>query len=134
MPAERWQLGDLRLITAVGRSLDAKGREQRVLDPNPWRQVAGRQAWDLLVAYDDLGPRPAGALKRAISIRRLRGDPTPVWRDDSPPPPKKKGQVWLLRVGVDELKAWKAGVYLLELSLSAGGRTVTASKTFEVMP
>lgn len=131
---EQWQLGDLRFITAVGKRLDAKGKEQRVLDPNPWRQVGGDLGWDILVAYSDLGPRPAGKLSRHASIRRLRGQDAPVWSDDSAPPVKRREQVWLLNVPAAEYKRWMAGVYLLEVELKAGGRSVKSSKTFEVLP
>lgn len=134
MDAAQWQLGDLKFITAVGKRLDEKGKEQRVLDANPWRQVGGKLGWDLLVAYSDLGPRPAGTLKRRSSIRRLRGDGAVVWRDDSAPAPKKREQVWLLRLPEAEVKAWPAGVYLLEVELQAGSSVVRASKTFEVLP
>lgn len=134
MDAAQWQLGDLKFITAVGKRLDDKGREQRVLDGNPWRQVGGGLGWDILVAYSDLGPRPAAPLKRVVSIRRLRHALEPVWQDVSAPPAKRPDQVWLLRVPEAQLKGWKAGVYLLEVELSAGGRKVKASKTFEVLP
>lgn len=134
LDAKRWQLGDLRFITAVGARLDDKGREQRVLDPNPWRQVGGRLGWDLLVAYSDLGPRPPGVLSRRAQIRRLRGPAEPLWSEQGPPPPKRPEQVWLLRVPEPEIKAWQAGVYLLEVELGAGGRSVKAAKTFEVLP
>lgn len=132
-PAQ-WQLGDLKFITAVGKRLNGKGKEERVLDANPWRQVGAKLGWDLMVAYSDLGPRPGGALKRRASIRRLRGDGAELWRDDSPPPAKRRDQVWILRLSEDELKPWKAGTYLLEVELSAGGRSVKAAKTFEVLP
>lgn len=131
---EQWQLGDLRFITAVGKRLDAKGKEQRVLDPNPWRQVGGDLGWDILVAYSDLGPRPAGKLSRHVSIRRLRGEEAPLWSDDSAPASKRRGQVWLINVPASTYKQWMAGVYLLSVELKAGGRSIKASKTFEVLP
>lgn len=132
--ADRWQLGDMRFITAVGKRLNKAGKEERVLDPNPWRQVGGGLGWDLQVAYSDLGPRPAGPLKRHVSIRRLRGDDAPIWMDDSPPPAKSAKQVWLLDLKEPQFLEWKAGVYRLDVALSAGGQTAKAGKTFEILP
>lgn len=134
LEAGRWQLGDLKFLTAVGQSLDEQGRTQRVLDPNPWRQVGGALGWDLLVAYSDRGPRPAGRLKRRLVIRRLRGDTEPVWRWEDQAPAKRPEQVWLLKLSEADFRTWKAGVYLLEVELSAGGRKIGASKTFEILP
>jgi hypothetical protein len=134
MEGKQWQVGDLKFITAVGKRLDEKGHAQRVLDGNPWRQVGADLGWDLLVAYNDVGPRPKGALKRLATIHRLRGDQTPIWQDPSDPAPKKASQVWLLRVPEAQVKAWKAGIYVLEVELSVGERKVSASKTFEVLP
>ena len=133
LAAGQWQVGDLRFITAVGKQLDAKGREQRLLDPNPWRQVGGALGWDLLVAYADLGPRPAGVLSRVHRVRRLRSGDL-VWQEAGPAPAKRGGQVWLVRVPEATVRQWKGGIYQLEVELSAGGRTVTSSKTFEVLP
>jgi hypothetical protein len=129
----RWQVGDLRFITGVGRQLDMKGREQRLLDPNPWRQVGGQLGWDLLVAYNDLGPRPPGALSRVHRIRRLLSGQV-VWQESGGAPAKKAGQVWLVRVPASAVRLWKGGIYQLEVGLRAGDRSVTSSKTFEVLP
>lgn len=129
----QWQLGDLKFITAVGQRLDEQGRKQRVLDPNPWRQVGGNLGWDLLVAYTDLGPRPAGALSRVHRVRRLR-DQQLMWQEEGPAPAKRPEQVWLLRVPEAQLRRWKGGIYQLEVGLKSGGREIIASKTFEVLP
>ena len=129
-----WQLDDLRFITAVGKRLDARGREQRVLDPNPWRQVGGDLGWDLLLAYGDRGPRPGQSLQRRHWVRRLRGDQAVVWQEAGEAPKKKAEQVWLLRVPEGELKRWKAGVYVLEVELQSGKQVIRSSKTFEVLP
>jgi hypothetical protein len=134
LDAGQWQLGDLRFITAVGQRLDERGKAQRWLDPNPWRQVGGSLGWDLQVAYSDLGPRPGGALKRKVTIRRLRGKGEPLWVDESDPPAKRREQVWIVHVPEAQIKVWKPGVHLLEVELSAGGRTVRAAKSFEVIP
>jgi hypothetical protein len=128
-----WQVDDLRFITAIGQRLDEHGRPQRVLDPNPWRQVGGGLGWDLLVAYADRGPRPPGPLSRVHRVRRLRSGEL-VWQEQGPVPDKKPGQVWLLRVPAAALSRWKGGVYVLEAELDAGGRKTLASKTFEVLP
>ena len=129
-----WQVGDLKFITAVGQTLGKGGRKERVLDPNPWRQVGGGLGLDLLVAYTDSGTRPPGALERTVRIRRLRGDAPPVWQDSTPPPPKRADQVWVLRVPERTLKRWQGGVYLLEVEERCGGTLATAAKTFEVLP
>jgi hypothetical protein len=128
-----WQVDDLKFITAVGQRLDGQGRPQRLLDPNPWRQVGGGLGWDLLAAYADRGPRPKGALTRVHSVRRLRTGQL-VWQEQGPAPFKKAGQVWLVRVPQAEIQRWKGGVYVLEAELSAGGRSTALSKTFEVLP
>ena len=130
----RWVLGDLKFITAVGKRLDEHGKEQRLLDPNPWRQVGGTLGWDLMVAYNDRGGRPAGKLHRHHSVQRLRGDAAPVWEEDGDAPAKKDQQVWILRVPEAQLKAWQAGIYVLKVELEAGGQKSEASKTFEVLP
>jgi hypothetical protein len=130
----RWAVGDLKFITAVGKRLDEKGREERVLDPNPWRQVGGKLGWDLLLAYSDRGPRPGGKLLRRHSIQRLRGDSAPIWQESGEAPPKKASQVWLIRVPEAQVKAWQPGTYLLKVELSAGNSKAEASKTFEVLP
>jgi hypothetical protein len=130
----RWAFGDLKFITAVGKRLDEKGREERVLDPNPWRQVGGNLGWDLLLAYSDRGPRPAGKLRRRHSIQRLRGDSAPVWEEEGDAPAKKASQVWLIRVPVEQVKVWPAGTYLLKAELWSGSAHIEASKTFEVLP
>jgi hypothetical protein len=129
----QWQVGDLRFITAVGRQLDSHGREQRLLDPNPWRQVGGKLGWDLLVAYADLGPRPRGPLTRIHRVLRLRSGEV-VWQEAGPAPAKATGQVWLVRVPEAALQRWKGGIYRLEVDLQAGDRSITSSKTFEVLP
>jgi hypothetical protein len=130
----RWAVGDLKFITAVGKRLDEKGREERVLDPNPWRQVGGKLGWDLLLAYSDRGPRPGGKLHRRHSIQRLRGDSAPVWEEEGEAPAKKASQVWLIRVPEVQVKAWPPGTYLLKVELTAGAAKAEASKTFEVLP
>ncbi len=130
----RWAIGDLKFIHAVGKRLDEKGREQRVLDLNPWRQVAGRTHGDLMVAYSDRGQRPGSNLKRKQSIRRLRGEAEPVWRQEDMPPAKRAEQVWILQVPEARVRTWPAGVYVLKVELSAGGQSTEASKTFEVLP
>jgi hypothetical protein len=134
LDAKQWALGDLKFITAVGKSLDAKGHEHRLLDPNPWRQVGGNLGWDLLLAYNDLGPRPAGKLTRRYSVQRLRGDAAPIWQDAGDAPAKKAQQVWLIRVPEATVKTWQAGVYLLRVELWAGASKIESSKTFEVLP
>ena len=131
--AGQWQVDDLKFVTAVGQRLDERGHAQRVLDPNPWRQVGGRLGWDLLVAYSDRGPRPGGALTRSHRVRRLRTGEV-VWQEQGPAPKKTAAQVWLVRVPAAELKRWKGGVYVLEAELDAGGRRTLTSKTFEVLP
>jgi hypothetical protein len=133
LAAGQWQVGDLRFITGVGKQLDAKGREQRLLDPNPWREVGGKLGWDLLVAYADLGPRPAGPLTRVHRVRRLRSGQV-LWQESGPAPDKKASQVWLIRVPEPAFQRWKGGIYQLEVELKAGNRSVTSSKTFEVLP
>jgi len=133
LAAGQWQLGDLRFITAVGKQMDDHGQEQRLLDPNPWRQVGGRLGWDLLVAYSDLGPRPPGPVTRVHRIRRLRSGQL-LWQEAGPAPAKKNSQVWLIRVPSDVIQRWKGGICQLEVELTAGGRTVSSSKTFEVLP
>lgn len=134
MDPARWALGDLKFITAVGKRLDERGHEQRLLDPNPWRQVGGKLGWDLLVAYGDRGARPAGKLHRRHSIQRLRGEAAPIWQEEGDAPAKKAQQVWILRVPEAQVRAWQAGVYVLKVELEAGGRKAEASKTFEVLP
>jgi hypothetical protein len=129
-----WALGDLKFISALGKRLDEKGREQRVLDPNPWRQVGGDLGWDLLLAYSDRGPRPAGKLRRRHSVRRLRGDAEPIWQEEGDAPAKKASQVWIIRVPEAQLKQWQAGTYVLKAELWAGGTHTEASKSFEVLP
>jgi hypothetical protein len=129
-----WAVGSFKFITAVGKRLDEKGHEQRVLDPNPWRQVGGKLGWDLMLAYDDRGSRPRGPLRRRHSIQRLRGDATPVWQEEGLAPAKKQAQVWLVRVPAATVRQWQAGVYLLKVELWAGNSKVEASKTFEVLP
>jgi hypothetical protein len=129
-----WQVGDLKFITGVGMSLDKAGRKVRTLDPNPWRQVGASLGLDLLVAYTDSGPRPRGVLTRSVTIRRLRGDATPVWRSGGPAPAKRNDQVWLIRVPERTVRRWKGGVYLMEVEERCAGRSVRASKTFEVLP
>ena len=133
LDAGQWQLGDLRFITAVGKQMDSRGREKRLLDPNPWRQVGGQLGWDLLVAYADLGPRPRGPLTRVHRVRRLRGGQM-LWQESGPAPDKKNGQVWLIRVPSAVVQRWKGGIYQLEVELKAGDRSVSSSKTFEVLP
>jgi hypothetical protein len=133
LAADQWQLGDLRFITAVGKQMDSHGHEQRLLDPNPWRQVGGQLGWDLLVAYADLGPRPAGPMTRVHRVRRLRSGQL-LWQESGPAPEKKGSQVWLIRVPSTEIRRWKGGICQLEVELKAGDRTVSSSKTFEVLP
>lgn len=134
LDAERWAVGDLKFITAVGKRLDEHGKEQRLLDPNPWRQVGGSLGWDLMLAYNDRGLRPGGKLHRRHSIQRLRGDSAPIWEEVGEAPVKKAQQVWILRVPEARLKAWQAGIYVLKVELEAGGQKAEASKTFEVLP
>ena len=129
-----WSLGDLKFITAVGKRLDAKGREQRVLDPDPWRQVGGDLHWGLMVAYNDRGARPAGKLTRHHSVQRLRGESAPVWEESGEAPAKKTDQVWLINVPLAKVKKWPAGVYVLKVELAGGGQRTEAIKTFEVLP
>jgi hypothetical protein len=131
---DRWAVGDLKFISAVGKRLDAKGREQRVLDPNPWRQVGGPQDWDLLVAYRDLGPRPGGKLMRRHSVQRLRGGGPAVFTEESEAPPKQASQVWLVRVPADKARQWQAGTYTLKVELWSGAQKVEGIKTFQVLP
>jgi hypothetical protein len=134
LEAQAWQLDDLKFIVAVGQRLDEKGRVQRVLDPNPWRQVGGDLGWDLMLAYSDRGPRPGGRLLRTHRVRRLRGDEAVIWEQSGEAPKKKASQVWLLQVPEATVKAWKAGVYLLEVELQSGKQVIRSSKTFEVLP
>lgn len=134
LETKTWQLSDLKFITAVGKRLDDKGKEHRVLDPNPWRQVGADLGWDLMLAYSDLGPRPPGALTRTHRVRQLRGDEAVMWEETGPAPKKKGEQVWLIRVPEKTASDWKGGVYVMEVELKSGDRVAKASKTFEVLP
>jgi hypothetical protein len=129
-----WQTGDLRFLTGAGYTLAEDGSRKLALDPNPWRQVGGGLKWDLLAAYTDRGPRPGGPLIQTHRIRRLRGDPRPLWSESGPAPEKRADQVWLVRVPEKTVAAWKGGIYVLEVELRCGGRSVRSSRTFEVLP
>ena len=135
---KEWTLADLKFIKGVGEKLDAKGRPQTVLDPDPWRQAGPLAGWDLMAAYTDLGPRPPGKLLRRHSVERLRDPgPAPAWVEEGGAPGKSAKQSWLLRLPEALLKELRPGVYLLRVKLWPSGReaqAVESSKTFEVLP
>ncbi len=137
VPEERsnaWGLSDLRVLLGVGERLDEQGKTQRVLDPNPWRELGGGSDWDFIVAYRDVGPRPAGALVQEYSVRRMRADED-SWSLIQPAPDKGARQVWLVHVPAQLVATWRPGVYLLTVALRSKSnpkQVVQSSKSFEV--
>jgi hypothetical protein len=127
---ERKGIGDLKFCMAVGKELDSRGKERRVLDPNPFRQVGGREAWPLIVAYDAFGAAGAQGAKRRVSIRRLRGDDADAWSAVDRLPARKAGQWFISQPPEQALAGLRPGVHVF--SVEIGG--MKASKTFEVLP
>lgn len=131
-------LGDLKFLLGVGEELDARGKKRRILDPNPWRQLGGASGWDLIVAYDTLGEAARGPMVRRHSVWRLRGDnDEALWSEEGPLPAKRPGQVYLARLGREELATLRRGIYVFKVEAWPRARpsaVFISSKTFEVLP
>jgi hypothetical protein len=138
VPALSSGLGDLKFCLGVGEALDPSGKPARILDPNPWRQVGGASHWGLIVAYDLYGPAPAPGSLRRHSIWRLRGDnDEPLWSEEAPLPPKKRGQLYLAQPPAKALAVLERGIYVFKVEIWHPGwpeAIQSASKTFEVLP
>jgi hypothetical protein len=131
-------ISDLKFCLGVGESLGARGKLQRLLDINPWRQIGGVSHWEFIVAYTTLGRFAHNGLMRRHSIWHLRGDTdSPLWSEEEMAPPKKAEQVYLARVPAAAIQKLDSGIYVFRVEYwdpKSPKNVASASKTFEVLP